>query len=146
MDNRSISTWKLATRTLGVALGLTLAFLARAEPSAVEVGRVLQAVGKAFVGGQLAQKGTPVIEGAQLSTGADGYLYIQTIDNGFLILRPRTEASVPLYRVDSKSPADSKFKFELKSGVARSISGSAVAPARGNYRFNTPVAAIGVLG
>lgn len=146
MNYRSISTWQFATRTLGVALGLTFAFLAHADSSAVEVGRVLQAVGKAFVGGQLAQKGTPVIEGAQLSTGADGYLYIQTIDNGFFILRPKTEASVPIYRVDPKSPADSKFKFELKSGVARSVSGSAVAPARSNYRFNTPVAAIGVLG
>lgn len=123
-----------------------LVFQVHSESSSVEIGRVLQVVGQAFVGGQLAKKGAPVYEGAQLSTGADGYLYIQTIDNGFLILRPSTNANVPLYRVDSKSPEASRFKFDLKNGVARSISGNAVAPARNNFRFNTPVAAIGVLG
>ena len=145
MVNYLISTRKLAKRVPAL-FGLMFALLSQAQPSSVEIGRVLQAVGKAFVGGQLAQKGAPVLEGDQLSTGVDGYLYIQTIDDGFLILRPRSEASVPLYRIDPKSPSNSKFKIELKSGVARSVSGSAVAPARSNYRFNTPVAAIGVLG
>ena len=133
-------------RTLGFALGVMFALQAHAESSSIEMGRVLQVVGKAFVGGQIAKKGAPVYEGSQLSTGADGYLYIQTIDNGFLILRPSTSANVPLYRVDSNSPETSRVNFVLKSGVARSISGTAVAPARSNFRFNTPVAAIGVLG
>ena len=57
-----------------------------------------------------------------------------------------SNASIPIYRVDGNSPQDSRFKFDLKNGTARSISGSAVAPARSNFRFNTPVAAIGVLG
>ena len=145
MDLRS-TTRSTINRTLGIAVGVLFALQVHAESSSVEIGRVLQVVGKAFVSGQAAKKGAPVYEGAQLSTGADGYLYIQTIDNGFLILRPGTQANVPLYRVDSQSPGASRFKFELKNGVARSISGSAVAPARNNFRFNTPVAAIGVLG
>lgn len=145
MNLRSITRPNIK-RTLGFVLGVMFALQLHAESSSVEMGRVLQVVGKAFVGGQVAKKGAPVYEGAQLSTGADGYLYIQTIDNGFLILRPSTNANVPLYRVDSKSPETSRFKFELKNGVARSISGNAVAPARNNFRFNTPVAAIGVLG
>jgi hypothetical protein len=133
-------------RPLSFALGMMFVLQAHSESSSVEMGRVLQVVGKAFVGGQIAKKGAPVYEGSQLSTGADGYLYIQTIDNGFLILRPGTNANIPLYRIDLKSPESSQFKFELKNGVARSISGSAVGPARSNFRFNTPVAAIGVLG
>ncbi|EEF25134.1 conserved hypothetical protein, partial [Ricinus communis] len=36
--------------------------------------------------------------------------------------------------------------FELLNGVARSISGNGVKHARQNFRFNTPVAAIGVRG
>lgn len=145
MNLRSITRSNIK-RTLSFALGVVLSLHAHSESSSIEMGRVLQVVGKAFVGGQIAKKGAPVYEGSQLSTGADGYLYIQTIDNGFLILRPSTSANVPLYRVDSKSPEASRFKFDLKSGVARSISGTAVAPARSNFRFNTPVAAIGVLG
>ena len=131
---------------LGIALWLMFSVQVFAQSSAVEIGRVLQVVGKAFVNGQAAHKGVTVFEGAQLSTGTDGYLYIQTIDNGFFILRPSSNASIPIYRVDGNSPQDSRFKFDLKNGTARSISGSAVAPARSNFRFNTPVAAIGVLG
>ncbi len=41
---------------------------------------------------------------------------------------------------------DDQIKFELLSGVARSVSGDAVKLARQNFRFNTPVAAIGVRG
>jgi hypothetical protein len=145
MNPRSITRSNIK-RTLGFVLGVMFALQSHSESSSVEMGRVLQVVGKAFVGGQVAKKGAPVYEGAQLSTGADGYLYIQTIDNGFLILRPSTNANVPLYRVDGKSPETSRFKFELKNGVARSVSGNAVGPARNNFRFNTPVAAIGVLG
>ncbi|MDB5934040.1 MAG: hypothetical protein JWQ01_1384, partial [Massilia sp.] len=44
------------------------------------------------------------------------------------------------------NPANTRIKLELLSGVARSKSGDAVKLARQNFRFNTPVAAIGVCG
>jgi hypothetical protein len=84
--------------------------------------------------------------GDALSTDADGYLYIKTIDSGFLILRPSSEARVLAYTVDAAQPANNRIKFELNKGVARSISGEAVKQSRQNFRFNTPVAAIGVRG
>jgi hypothetical protein len=61
-------------------------------------------------------------------------------------LRPNTKARIAAYHVDKNNPSASRFKLELYSGVARSKSGDAVKLARQNFRFNTPVAAIGVRG
>ena len=85
-------------------------------------------------------------EGELLTTGADGFIYVKTVDNGLFILRPNTKARIAAYHVDAKNPANTRIKLELLSGVARSQSGDAVKLARQNFRFNTPVAAIGVRG
>ncbi|MDO8305157.1 FecR domain-containing protein [Herminiimonas sp.] len=90
--------------------------------------------------------GAPVSEGELLTTGADGYIYVKTLDDGLFILRPNTRARIATYRVDAKNPANTRIKLELMKGVARSQSGNAVKLARQNFRFNTPVAAIGVRG
>lgn len=103
-------------------------------------------MGHALQAGQPAKAGDPVQEGSTLTTGADGYLYIKTLDNGFFILRPNTTASIPAYHVDAAEPGNNRFKIELQSGVLRSISGQAVKEARQNFRLNTPLAAIGVRG
>jgi hypothetical protein len=111
-----------------------------------EVGKIVQSIGHALQAGHPTQAGDPVQEGSTLTTGADGYLYIKTLDNGFFILRPNTTASIPAYHIDPAEPNNSRFKIELQSGVLRSISGQAVKQARQNFRFNTPLAAIGVRG
>ena len=111
-----------------------------------EAGKVVLSVGEVRVQGQPVKAGHSVQAGDRLSTGADGYVYIKTVDNGFLILRPNSDASIIAYQADSHTPANSRFKFELREGVARSISGQAVKNAKQNFRFNTPVAAIGVRG
>lgn len=111
-----------------------------------EAGKVVLSVGEVHLQGQPAKAGNSVQPGDRLSTGADGYIYIKTVDNGFLILRPNSEASIVAYQADTDTPANSRFKIELQQGVARSISGQAVKNARQNFRFNTPIAAIGVRG
>jgi hypothetical protein len=113
---------------------------------AAEAGKVIFVAGKASVAEQPAVDGAPVGEGQMLSTGADGFLYVKTIDSGLFILRPNTRARIVTYHVDDKNPANTQVKLELLSGVARSKSGNAVKQARQNFRFNTPVAAIGVRG
>jgi hypothetical protein len=113
---------------------------------AAEAGKIIFVAGKASVADQPAVDGTAVQEGQMLSTGADGFLYIKTVDSGLFILRPNTQARIATYQVDEKNPANTRVKFELLSGVARSKSGNAVKQARQNFRFNTPVAAIGVRG
>jgi hypothetical protein len=113
---------------------------------AAEAGKIIFVAGKASVADQPAVDGAAVQEGQMLSTGADGFLYIKTVDSGLFILRPNTQARIATYQVDEKNPANTRVKFELLSGVARSKSGNAVKQARQNFRFNTPVAAIGVRG
>jgi hypothetical protein len=114
--------------------------------NAADAGRIIFAAGKASVGEQPAVEGGTVQEGQLLATGSDGYIYIKTADNGLFVLRPGSQARIATYRIDKANPANTQVKFELLSGVARSKSGEAVKQARQNFRFNTPVAAIGVRG
>jgi hypothetical protein len=113
---------------------------------AADAGRIIFAAGKASVGEQPAVEGGVVQEGQLLATGSDGYIYIKTADNGLFVVRPGSQARITTYRIDKANPANTQVKFELLSGVARSKSGDAVKQARQNFRFNTPVAAIGVRG
>jgi FecR protein len=121
-------------------------FLVVGIAHAGEAGRIVFVTGEAKSASQNLLQGQSVFEGAELSTGKDGYVYLKTIDNGFFILRPNSRARVVAYRIDQNNPANTRIKFELLNGVARSISGEAVKKSRQNFRFNTPVAAIGVRG
>ncbi len=120
--------------------------LAAAAATAGEAGRIVYASGQARLADHPLKQGDAVSEGDELSTGADGFIYLKTVDNGFLILRPSSRARIVAYHVDRNQPQNTRIKLELLSGVARSISGEAVKEARQNFRFNTPVAAIGVRG
>ena len=111
-----------------------------------EAGKIIFVAGKADISGQPARLDAGVQEGALLTTGADGYLYMKTVDDGLLVLRPSSQARIVAYHVDPVNPANTRVKLELIKGVARSQSGKAVKLARQNFRFNTPVAAIGVRG
>ena len=119
---------------------------ASAGALAGQAGTVVFVTGGATLGARPAVLDAAVQEGDELTTGADGYIYVKTVDNGFLVLRPGSKARIVAYHIDDKNPANTRVKFELTSGVARSISGSGVKQARQNFRFNTPVAAIGVRG
>ncbi|WP_256078321.1 FecR domain-containing protein [Massilia sp. YIM B04103] len=127
------------------ATGLLLSATASLA-AAAEAGRVVFVTGQAQLANQAAALDAAVQEGDELSTGADGYVYIKTVDSGFLILRPNSKARVTAYQVDKNNPANTRVKLELMQGVARAISGQGVKQARQNFRFNTPVAAIGVRG
>jgi hypothetical protein len=123
----------------------TLALSAQLAQAA-EAGKIIFVAGKAEIADRAAALNTKVQEGDMLTTGADGFMYVKTIDNGLFILRPNTKARIAAYHVDVKNPANTRIKLELLGGVARSLSGEAVKLARQNFRFNTPVAAIGVRG
>ena len=120
--------------------------LAAASAQAGEAGRIVFVVGQANIANHSVKQGDAVHEGDEINTGVDGYVYLKTLDNGFLILRPASRARIVTYHVDRLDPKNTRIKLELLSGVARSISGDAVKQARQNFRFNTPVAAIGVRG
>ena len=122
------------------------ALLAAQFAHAGEAGQVIFVAGKAQIVDRPATLGLGVQEGELMKTGADGFIYIKTVDNGLFILRPNSSARITTYQVDSANPAKTQVKLELLSGVARAKSGDAVKAARQNFRFNTPVAAIGVRG
>lgn len=113
---------------------------------AAEAGKVIFVAGAAHVVDRKAAEGDAVQEGELLQTGADGFIYVKTSDNGLFILRPNTKARIVAYHIDKANPENTRVKLELISGVARSKSGDEVKRARQNFRFNTPVAAIGVRG
>lgn len=125
--------------TISLALGAQLVL-------AAEAGKVIFVAGKAQLADRPLAEGAAVQEGDMLTTGADGFIYVKTIDNGLFILRPNTKARIVAYHIDAKNPANTRIKLDLISGIARSRSGEAVKQARQNFRFNTPVAAIGVRG
>lgn len=120
--------------------------LAAGAVHAGEAARIVFVAGKVEVGGNQLTLGGTVQEGDNIATGADGYVYLKTIDDGFLILRPNSQARIVAYHVDPKQPANTRIKLELARGVARAISGEGAKQAKQNFRFNTPVAAIGVRG
>jgi hypothetical protein len=125
---------------------LTALLACAAHAAHADAGKIIFVAGSAQAGEQAAREGAPVQEGQMLSTGSDGFIYVKTVDNGLFILRPNTKARIVTYHIDHKNPANTRIKLELLSGVARSKSGEAVKLARQNFRFNTPVAAIGVRG
>lgn len=111
-----------------------------------EAGRIVYVLGEVRNTKGVVAMGDAIQEGDELSTGKDGYVYLKTIDDGLLILRPASRARIVSYYIDSANPANTRVKLELLSGVARAVSGNGVKQARQNFRFNTPVAAIGVRG
>jgi hypothetical protein len=159
---RKIVNRSVLIKSLGLAwmLGLSLSVSAFASAQATQSKQASQAPQTAskdaaqvvFVAGNVKNADKPlalnsmVSEGAQISTGADGFVYLKTIDNGFLIVRPNSTIRIVSYQIDKLKPENTRIKLELISGVARSISGEAVKLSRQNFRFNTPVAAIGVRG
>ena len=128
-----------------LALGAAL-LACGALAQAGEAGRIVFVAGEVHTDNRVTALNDAVQEGAELSTGKDGYVYLKTADDGLLILRPSSRARIVAYHVDRLVPSNTHVKLELLSGVARSVSGTAVKQARQNFRFNTPVAAIGVRG
>ncbi|MEK0435568.1 MAG: putative exported protein [Pseudomonadota bacterium] len=141
-------------RMLVALLGAGLLWLCmqvvHAQPTAV-VGDVTIVVGKAKLRQgngqwQALKTGDRIHEDARLETEADGYVYVKTVDSGFISLRPNSALSVESYHYDPQRPNDTRIKLTLHKGVMRSISGVGAQNAKDKFRLNTPVAAIGIRG
>lgn len=93
---------------------------------------------------QALQKGMQLSEGARIETGEDGYVYLGTLDQAFLVLRPRTVARIARYQADTSGRVE--IRLELEKGVARVVSGKAAKAQPQGFRMETPLAVIGVRG
>lgn len=99
------------------------------------------------VGGARAQalkEGARLPEGTRIETGEDGYVYLGTLDQGFLVLRPRTAARIARYQADIGGRVE--IRLELERGVARVVSGKAAHAQPQGFRMETPMAVVGVRG
>ena len=90
--------------------------------------------------------GMAVRQGEQVITGADAYVHLRMVDNAFVAVRPESRLAIEVYDYQADKPAASRIKLQLHGGNARTVSGKGGEAAKQNYRFNTPVAAIGLRG
>jgi hypothetical protein len=138
---------------------LAFAFAALAVPAAVWAQVASSPVGGEvmFVSGKAQRvqkdgqanavgKGMTLLEGDRIRTDAESHVYVRLRDGGLLVVRPASELHVDLWRYDAERPQDSQIKYTLDNGVARHVSGQGAKAAREKFRFNTPMAAIGVRG
>ncbi|OOV86969.1 FecR family protein [Oceanospirillum linum] len=115
------------------------------------VGTITLALGRAIIekpdGERLkASTGDNLYPGDSLTTYSSGYLHLRFVDNALLSMRPESTLSIDTYNYDPNSPELSAVRFNLKEGMARSVSGSAAKHDHQKFRLNTPIAAIGVRG
>ena len=121
------------------------------EAAVGPVGEVTLVIGRAFLssGNLDAERlriGDFIREGDLVRTESNGHVHIRFVDEAVLSVRPRSELQVLAYRFDQEKPENSLVKLNLIEGTARTVSGEAAKTARDRFRFNTPIAAIGVRG
>ncbi len=113
-----------------------------------EVVFVAGAVSKRSAGSitSLLSKGDFLLQGDQIQASDNGYVYVRMTDGGLLVVRPKSSLQIDRWQYDPVNPAASQIKYTLTNGVARYVSGRGSHAAKDGFRFNTPIAAIGVRG
>ena len=115
------------------------------------IGEVTWLLGKAWVnhgGGKRERihQGMLLSSADVIETGSNAHVHVRFIDNALVSVRPSSRLEILRYEYRADAPAESAVKFNLQEGITRAISGDAAKSARGNFRLNTPIAAIGVRG
>lgn len=87
-----------------------------------------------------------VHRGDKLRTSSDAHIYIRMSDGALLVMRPDSSLSIDLWKYNAEKPEQSQIKYTLHSGLSRYVSGRGSQAAKDQFRFNTPLAAIGVRG
>lgn len=130
---------------------------AQAQVSSVEEGQADRAGEVVFVAGSVSRtdarggtvavgKGQPLREGDRIRTQVDGFIYVRMSDGGLLVVRPLSELKIDRWHFNPLEPQLSEIRYTLIGGVARYVSGRGSQAAKDKFRFNTPIAAIGVRG
>jgi hypothetical protein len=92
------------------------------------------------------RKGTTLLEGDIIRTGASGHAHLRFIDGALVSVRPQSLLAIQEFKYRAEDPAASIVRLSLARGEVRSISGAAAQAARERFRLNTPLVAIGVKG
>lgn len=134
-----------------VVPAFALVWVAGAAAQSAGVGKVVFVSGPAQLqaaNGELrvVSAGAEIRQGDQVVTGKDAYVHLRMVDQAFVAVRPESKLAVELYEYDAAAPGASRIKLNLTSGNTRTVSGKGGEAAKQNYRFNTPMAAIGLRG
>ena len=140
-----------------IAAVLLLAVSMPSMVKAAEAANLTVAGHVAFVNGQVVlaqqgkpnrsvQTGDPVYVGDHIQTLANSQLHLRMVDHAFLALRPSSQLVISAYQYDKDQPQASKIRIDLEQGTSRAVSGKGGQAAKNQYRFNTPLAAIGLRG
>lgn len=89
-------------------------------------------------------KGSRIVEGETVLTGAGGEVLITTDDSGVLAVRPSSRLLIEQYKVNGND-SDSVVLYLLRGGL-RSVTGWVSKTAPRNYRLATPTASVGIRG
>ncbi len=87
-----------------------------------------------------------VQQGDKLHTSANAHIYLRMSDGALLVMRPESTLTIDLWKYNPDKPEQSQIKYTLHSGLSRYVSGRGSQAAKDQFRFNTPLAAIGVRG
>jgi len=85
-------------------------------------------------------------QGDKLRTTDDAHIYVRMADGALLVMRPQSSLSIDLWKYNPEKPEQSQIKYTLHAGLSRYVSGRGSQAAKDQFRFNTPIAAIGVRG
>lgn len=134
---------------LVAAIGL---FAASQSLFAAEIaGRVNFVSGSAFVSNAQNQqrnvfKGDLIYAGEKIETGRNSRIQIKMTDGGIIVLRPSSTFEITQYSFSKDTPELGTVLYNFIKGGARAISGAIGKVNQQNYKFNTPVATIGIRG
>lgn len=84
--------------------------------------------------------------GDRLITGPGGHIHALMVDSAFISVRPSSQLHIQFYTYAPLAPNANRIGLLLEIGTTRTISGKAGEANREHYRFNTPLAAIGLRG
>lgn len=131
---------------------LAMTALAAAPTQAAEpVGEVTLLIGSATATAPDGERrdlamGAAVYAEDVITTPGNGHVHLRFIDDARVSVRPDSRLVLHTYVFNPRAAEQSRIRFDLDSGAARAISGEGAESARDRYRFNTPLAAIGVRG
>lgn len=141
-------------RSWALPLLIALSLPVAAAPQPMAVGVVTFASGNARLvtpgagpsHGVVVKKGDSIYAGQTIETADAALVHVHLMDDAYLAVRPKSRLLVEAYEFDPAAPKGSKVKYTLENGIARSITGKAGQANKSGFRFNTPVAAIGIRG
>lgn len=130
--------------------GVFLSMLASSTLACAGVGEVVAVIGATqritADGAQPLLQGEQIEVGDILQTGKDGRIHLHMIDDALLSVRPDSQIKIARYTYQPADSAATQIRIDLVYGTVRSVTGKGGQVAKDRFRFNTPVAAIGVRG